>query len=177
MKIRHKHLLIAAITGVMLFPSAQAMDEQDQSLYKQLDALRSENALLTESLKNAELNRKLNEAQLTAGQSGLNGITWPSSTAQVLMVSGLGKKLTALISLANGGRINVSVNDKIPGLGVVQLISINEVLITAKRQIISLPFATDSTGHEDKVLGGSYPSSLSSAMPPLPPVMLSGGAR
>lgn len=153
-------------------PGSQGADS-NVSLYRQLDALRSQNATLTEALKNAELKNKLNNVDknptmvpsLTPGSiSGNAYLESSASLPLVQMVSGSGKNLTALISLSNGGRVTARVGSNIPGLGVVKSISLNEVAVENKKQTIILPFASDSAGSP----GGS-------AIPSLP--MMPGGAR
>lgn len=126
------------------------------SLYRQLDDLRSQNAILAEALKNAELKNKLNtmgnspvtvpgiSSGLSMGNFG--GTSSAESSALIQMVSGSGTNLTALISLPNGGRVSAKVGSNIPGLGTVSSISLNEVLITNKKQISSIPFANEP-GH------------------------------
>lgn len=129
-------------------------------LYRQLDDLRSQNALLAESLKNVELKNKIGNVGTNAAvQPNLNPLGTPGQgfppgmnpavsgqppTAQVHMVSASEGEYTALISLPTGGHVNARVGRTISGLGVVKSISLNEVLITNKTQTTSLPFANDS---------------------------------
>lgn len=151
------------------------------SLYRQLDELRSQNAVLTESLKNAELMNKIsNVGKKPAEQispapgnfSGMPNNAYPVSSSaplsgQVQMVSGSGKNLSALISLQNGGRVTARVGSNISGLGVVKSISLNEVVVANKTQTFILPFATDTFASTPS---GSPSSSMM-------PGMMPGGLR
>jgi len=149
-----KESLLLASTMVFLAPSVQATDEFQPSpnveSFHQLDVLRSQNAVLAESVKNKELRNKLNESEAKSspnpGPQG-SAVQSPVSTpsAQVLMVSGMGNNLTALISLPNGGQVAVKTGNTIPGVGLVKFISLNEVTVSRNQQIINLPFASDSS--------------------------------
>lgn len=128
------------------------------ALYRQLDELRSQNALLTETLKNAELKNKITNVNKTpSGQLSPSSVIAPTSpinayagsavplSAQVQMVSGSENNLTAVISLSTGGRVTARVGSNITGLGVVKSISLNEVVVASKAETIVLPFASDSS--------------------------------
>lgn len=169
--------LSAQAVGADAKPAAPAPVSQgtgsDVALYHQLDVLRSQNAVLTESLKNAEMRNKVNNVttmvpSLTPGGApSMSGNAYPDSSASlslVQMVSGSGKNLTALISLPNGGRVTARVGSNIPGLGVVKSISLNEVAVENKKQTLILPFASDSSS----ATGGA-------GVPSLP--MMPGGVR
>lgn len=149
---------------------------QRVSIFSQLDQLRSENAVLTEALKNAELKSKINNDQHKKTNANLgftpNPMTMPGNymqgsstlpTAQVQMVSGTKNNLTALISLPNGGIVNAKVNTNISGVGTVKSITLNEVIVMDKSQKTSLPFAADST--KSAATNRSGMSSMSSGMP------------
>lgn len=179
-----------AMTMLISAQYAQAVDAgstpvktspgQNVALYGQLDELRSQNAVLTETLKNAELKSKLNSGAGIngSGQTSQNpgsnmaytGSAIPTSvapiSAQVQMVSGTGNNLLALISLSNGGRINAQIGSNISGIGVVKSISINEVVVVSKTQTISLPFASETS---------SAPAGFS--LPPMPQGMMPNGPR
>lgn len=128
------------------------------SVYRQLDELRSQNAILAESLKNSELRNKIKDANkapninLTPGNAGTG-----HNSAQVQMVSGIGSNLVALISLPNGGVINARVGTKIPSIGVVKSISINEVVVANKSRNVVLPFVSDGYAPGQPAFSG-YPS-------------------
>ena len=127
------------------------------SLYQQLDELRSQNAILTESLKNAELKNKINDSgngiivpsisssyPSVPGQS--RGQSSDSNTSyQVQLVSGSQGSFSAILSVPGGGRITVHVGSIVPNLGIVKSINLNDVEISAKSQTINLPFAAEST--------------------------------
>lgn len=167
------------VTGVVEGPPVSANAGSSVALYHQLDVLRSQNAILTESLKNTELKNKISsvgknspgQLSLTPGGtasfpgSALPGPSAPLS-AQVQMVSGSGSNLTAQISLPNGGSVAARVGSNISGLGVVKSISMNEVVVASKSQTTILPFASDSSA----VPGGLGMSSM-------PAGMIPGGVR
>jgi type IV pilus biogenesis protein PilP len=152
--------------------------------YGQLDALRSQNAVLAETLKNTELRNKISGVDKTStgqpgpnpgGTTGVQSSSYPSSfaspSALVQMVSGIESKMTAQISLPDGSPVNVRVGSNIAGLGIVKSISMNEVMIADKKRIFSLPFASDSSSALG--VGGMRVPSMS----PLPPGMMPGGVR
>jgi|JI8StandDraft_1071087.scaffolds.fasta_scaffold156143_2 type IV pilus biogenesis protein PilP len=127
----------------------------DISQYQELDALRSQNAILTEAVKNAELKCRLNNggkdcasAQIAPNQN-LSVSPWGatplrSSSPQVELVSGFDNKKIAIISVPGSGNIKAHVGKKIAGLGTVKSISIHEVTVEQGGKIISLPFAEES---------------------------------
>lgn len=179
-----------AATSVATVAAVSAKADQNVGLYHQLDALRSQNAILKEALTNTELRNKISSADKNpsgqAGQpgpisngtpdfqnSGFQG-TLSTSSAQVQMVSGMGNNLTAIISLSNGSRVNARVGSNISGVGLVKSISLNEVIVIDKKQTIVLPFARDFTSVSDTT--GMRVQSMPQ-MPPLPQGMMSGGAR
>lgn len=204
-----KYIIQAAVTALMIGQSAQAADavakpastpavapsvaatpaNPNAGLYRQLDELRSQNAILTETLKNAKLKNDISSVgtnpvgqpgmtlggpssyQGSAQSSAQSGATAPLS-AQVQMVSGSENKLTALISLSNGGRMTVRVGSNIAGVGVVKSISKDEVMVVSKTQIISLPFALDAAGAS----GGTGIPAIPQ-MSPMPQGMMPGGVR
>lgn len=197
-----KYIIQAAVTVLIIAQNAQAADtvvkpaatpavapsvsvtpvNPNAGLYRQLDELRSQNAILTETLKNAKLKNDINSVGTNPiGQPGL-ALGGPSSyqgsaqsgaaaplSAQVQMVSGSENKLTALISLSNGGRVTVRVGSNIAGVGVVKSISKDEVMVASKTQIISLPFALDASG------GTGIPAMPQ--MSPMPQGLMPGGVR
>lgn len=142
---------LSASSAVVTAPTAKPVihnTNPNNALYRQLDELRSQNAILTESLKNLELKNKIsNLGSNPAGQlalaSGSNGKTL-SLSGQVQQVSGSGNNLKAIILLSNGTRVTTQTGTHIYGLGVVKSISLNEVNITSKTQVISLPFVGDT---------------------------------
>lgn len=131
----------------------RARENEKVDLYRQLDELRSQNVILTESLKNAELKNKiLNTGKSPAVQTSPNP-SMPMSpmsfsapaTAQVQMVSGSERNITALISLPSGGRVTVKTGSIIPGLGIVKSITVNEVVVAGNSETIVVPFAGDAS--------------------------------
>lgn len=198
-----KYIIQAAVTVLIIAQNAQAADAvvkpaatpavapsvaatpANAGLYRQLDELRSQNAILTETLKNAKLKNDISsvgtnpisQPGMTQGGpssyqgSAQSGAAAPLS-AQVQMVSGSENKLIALISLSNGGRVTVRVGSNIAGVGVVKSISKDEVMVANKTQIISLPFALDAAGAS----GGTGMPSMPQ-MSPMPQGMMPGGVR
>lgn len=147
--------------------------EPNSSLYEQLDALRSQNAILAETLKNKEIQNKIENldargetsAPVATGDFSRPSMPSGSSPApveparspQVQMVSGVGRALTALVSLPDGGSIAAQVGARIPGTGVVKSISGHEVLVVGKNGLVSLPFAREAgqaTASRLQPLGG-----------------------
>lgn len=171
------------------------------ALFRELDMLRSQNAILAEKVKNAELRARIDQAGKSGAIPGANAAATPTApgaagfaakgaapvvaadlgSAQVQMVSGANANLVALVSLANGRQANARVGSTIPGVGVVQSIAVNEVLVETlvgkTKKIISLPFASENPG---TVAATNLPAPAPAqgpAMPPLPPAMLANGAR
>lgn len=126
----------------------------DINQYQELDALRSQNALLTEAVKNAELKCRLNNGGKDC--ASLSTQPQPSmplpnvgvqpikpSTAQVESVSGVDEHKTALILLPDGSQIKAHVGKKIAGLGKIKSISIHDVVVEQGGKTSSLPFVSD----------------------------------
>lgn len=164
--------------------AANPVNATSSSFYQQLVELRSQNAILVETLKNAKLKSEISAATSSATtvgaaqnvgayQSTMGSFT---SGPQVLMVSGTPNQLIAVISLANGSRVNAHVGSQIAGLGTVKSISRDEVIVANKTQIVSVPFAVET------VNSGAYPVPPVQSFAPvpvgLPPAaMQPGGAR
>jgi len=142
------------------------------AVFGQMDKLRSENAILMEELKNKKLRQELEslnkgaapDAGRGAGTTGSDRpvagdqSVKPAPPAQtepavkpeqplpkVLLVSGMGNKLTALISLASGGRVVAGVGTPVSDVGVVRSISGQQVLVAGKHGLVALPFAGDDS--------------------------------
>lgn len=124
---------------------------------RQLDELRSQNALLSEMVKAAELRAKL------AGQSGPGEAAGTPSPrrgpvdkaplsmqaaqgAQVLSVYGVDGKLTAVVGLRNGATVKAQEGATIPGLGSVKSISRNSVLVDTGTTTVGLNFVPVGSG-------------------------------
>lgn len=134
-------------TALLLVATSPAQADLSEmtsiATFGDLDQLRSQNTVLAEAVKNAELKNKLNNINQDDRQpSGLAGVR--PQQAQVQLVSGYGDKMTASISLPTGGSVIVSVGSKIADLGIVKSISINNVTVQNNKQVISLPFADQS---------------------------------
>lgn len=173
--------------------------------FGQLDALRSQNAMLAEELKNAELKNKIKgggsspsnmgslpgfpgmvtQPPAVPFQSGPAAAPAPKAAAEpaapafvsadVQMVSSDREgRLVALLSLQNGRQVKARVGSTIPGVGTVQRISVDEVVVwTPKGKAISLPFGSEPANLPAPNIGVTpmpmmgMPS-LSTVMPPLP---------
>lgn len=105
---------------------------------RQLDAVRSKNALLSELVKAAEFKAKLSGQGSTASQA--NGSAPNSTGPQVVSVIGTDDKLTAVINLGDGSTVKVRDGAPVPGVGKVKSISLEEVMVTTKSGPVSLPF-------------------------------------
>lgn len=121
-----------------------------------LEKLRSENAMLGEQLKNAELKNKI------AGQGGSNtfspngnnqnsansgGVSKLPSGPRVVMIAGGENNYRANILLSNGQSITASVGSSVPGYGPVSAITSSEVLFgvgKSKRSIALVTNGADS---------------------------------
>lgn len=176
------------VAATLSVPSATTA-EQNVALFHQLDVLRSQNAVLAEALKNAELRNKIAAEDKTVPEPVRVSTTRPAnngsqafaplaSSALVQMVSGVGSSLTTRISLPNGSEVNAVVGNHIPGLGVVHSISLNAVVIANKNKSFSLPFASHSSNAYGSSSASQSPQSLQSPqMPPLPPQSMMPGLR
>lgn len=118
--------------------------------FRQLDQLRTQNALLAEKVKAAELQAKLsnqgNSNGIGAGAgAGVGGVSAASTVGQrgvqILSIYGLDDKLTAVVSHGNGNTFKVHEGSTIPGLGKVKSVSRDEVIVATKTGTISLEMA------------------------------------
>lgn len=107
--------------------------------FRQLDELRTQNALLTEMVKGAEMKAKLSNQGTTAGTSGTVAATPPAF--QVLSVDGLDDELTAVVTLPNGTTFKAREGLQIAGLGKVKSITRDQVIVTTKAGPRPLDFA------------------------------------
>ncbi|WP_247391895.1 type IV pilus biogenesis protein PilP [Ralstonia pseudosolanacearum] len=137
----------AAPTAPVAAPKpAQAQNDMDQATherriftqttsetFRQLDELRTRNAVLAELVKEAEQKAKLS----TQGSGGAPGSSTVNitRTVQVLAIYGLDDKLTAVVSLSNGSTMKAHEGSPIPGVGKVKSISRDEVLVATKTGI------------------------------------------
>lgn len=135
----------AIAAPVITAPKIQHRGSPNNALYEQLDELRSQNAILTEKLKNIELQNKINESGGGSSTKPLLGTSTSSMMGQVQTVSGANNNFKALIKLENGTSLTIRTGSVVPGLGIVKSITLNEVIISNKSQIISLPFIGDTT--------------------------------
>lgn len=136
--------------------NAVAADDDSISTFGQLDALRSQNAILEAQVKNADLKAKLNPVSSTIPlQSSMPVISNARSqvktqnssfdrTARVELVSGIGSNLSAKIVMGDGSSASARTGSQLPGLGVVKTISANEVVTQMGKQTYSIPFAQEN---------------------------------
>lgn len=128
--------------------------------FADLEKLRSENAMLAEQLKNAELKSKIN-AQ--GGSSHIGGAGAPSvgndaavasktpSAPKVVMIAGAEGSYRANILLPNGQNITASTGSTVPGYGVVSDITPNAVQFGSAKAKRLLPLVT-SGANADSVM-------------------------
>lgn len=120
--------------------------------FRQLDQLRTQNALLAEKVKAAELQAKLSNQGNSNSNSNSNGMgagvggvsaasTVGQRGVQILSIYGLDDKLTAVVTHGNGNTSKVHEGSTIPGLGKVKSVSRDEVIVATKTGTISLEMA------------------------------------
>lgn len=124
-------------------PERAIYSQTTSSTFLQLDHLRTQNVLLAERVKAAELTAKL--ANLGPG-IGIVGASSPSAAAQrgvqVTGVYAVDHKFSAEVTLNNGSLAKVQEGSTIPGMGRVKSITRDAVLVATKAgTIISLDFA------------------------------------
>jgi type IV pilus biogenesis protein PilP len=112
-----------------------------------LEKMRSENAMLAEQLKNAELKEKITKV---GGVPGIPGTTNPNAAPntgatlsaggpRVLMIAGGENNYRANVLMPNGQTITASIGTAIAGYGAVSAITPNEVLFGSGKAKRSLP--------------------------------------
>lgn len=142
---------LSIISAALLCQTAFA----EISQYQELDALRSQNAVLTEAVKNAELKCRLSNGgkdcsstQMVPNQNlsitSVGAVPTRQASAQVELVSGFGNQKTALISVPGRGNVKAQVGKKIAGLGTIKSITVHEVIVEQGGKTVSLPFAEES---------------------------------
>ncbi len=111
----------------------------NRETFRELDQWRTQNALLAEMVKSAEMKAKLGNQGTGAGQNGSS----VSSVApyQVLSVDGVDDDLMALVTLASGTTFKARTGLSIPGLGKVMSIARDDVLVMTKTGPRHLDFA------------------------------------
>ncbi|MBU3640980.1 type IV pilus biogenesis protein PilP [Polynucleobacter sp. Fuers-14] len=125
-----------------------------------LEKMRSENAMLAEQLKNAELKEKITKV---GGVPGIPGTTNPNAAQttgathaaggpRVLMIAGGENNYRANVLMPNGQTITASVGTVIDGYGVVSAITPNEVLFGSGKAKRSIPLVGNSA-NSDFVMG------------------------
>lgn len=125
-----------------------------------LEKLRSENAMLAEQLKNAELKTKIAKEGSVPGIPGtINpnvaqspGATNSARGPRVLMIAGGENNYRANVLMPNGQTITALAGTAIAGYGAVSTITPNEVLFGSGKSKRSLPLVGNSA-NSDFVMG------------------------
>lgn len=121
-----------------------------------LEKMRSENAMLAEQLKNAELKEKITKVGGVPGIPGTTntnpapstGATHSSGGPRVLMIAGGENNYRANVLMPNGQTITASVGTAIAGYGAVSAITPNEVLFGSGKAKRSLPLVGNSANSD-----------------------------
>jgi type IV pilus biogenesis protein PilP len=151
--------------------NAAAATGDKNNVFRQLDALKTQEALLAAQVRIATLQKQLRDAHSDKGSS--SDANQPSAfvrqtpmmvvpentpdrtvepkSARVRFVGDSPKvnngQMTATIVLPNGGTINATVGTKVPGYGTVTRVSVSQVLYrTSSGQEDAFPFARESDG-------------------------------
>ncbi|MBU3595096.1 type IV pilus biogenesis protein PilP [Polynucleobacter sp. 86C-FISCH] len=118
-----------------------------------LEKLRSENVMLAEQLKNAELKNKLIAQGGNAGPAAPKGVNATSEgvgsntspAPRVVMIAGAEGSYRANILLANGQALTASTGTSVPGFGLITDITPNAVQFGSGKTRRSLPLITSGT--------------------------------
>lgn len=159
-------------SGLIISPFASADPGQEVATYGRLDALRSQNAILGEQVKQVDLKNKLNISNpvipIGPTNGNLGGAVSKSRSkqtsnfidyaARVQLVSGVGGNMSATISLSTGGTAIARVGSKVQNLGIVKSITTNEVIVSADKETYSVPFVPESANNYNS---SGYPASQS----------------
>lgn len=113
-----------------------------------LEKIRSENAMLAEQLKNAELKKKIAEQGGLVHFSGANMPTGSAASKasagpRVVMIAGGEGNYRANIVLATGQSMTASTGSSVPGFGVVSSITPDAVQFGSGKAKRSLPLITN----------------------------------
>lgn len=134
--------------------------------FKELDLLRSENAILAERVKALELRQKLQAGAapipITTGAGSVSGgsasaggqipVSAFMPVARVTMVAGAKGRFVATIQMPDGSVVAVKAGSTVSGLGQVESVSTSEVLVKNGKRTTSVPFAAESTANT--LIGG-----------------------
>lgn len=146
--------------------------------FSELDELRSQNALLTERLKRADFQNKINGANTTGVPSigTLTSSTKPKRNkklkdiidydARIRLVSGIGTNLTATIVFSDGSKSIARIGSRIDGLGTVKSISTNEVIVISGKESYAIPFEAEPLNNTTS--GGLSATSFPTQNPVMP---------
>ncbi len=147
--------------------------------FSELDELRSQNALLTERLKRADFQNKINGANTTSVPS-VGTLTASSNKikrtkkskditdydARIRLVSGIGTNLSATIVFSDGSKSIARVGSRIDGLGTVKSINTDEVIVTSGKESYAIPFEAEPVNNTPT--GGLSASSFPTQAPVMP---------
>jgi type IV pilus biogenesis protein PilP len=157
-------LLLVAMIGladpvqpVAPAPTPAASASPTAELYRELDSLRSANAILTERIKNAELSAKVSAllgaaVPTTSGAAGQSPVlSTPSASLppglgglRIQLITGFAGKFKALLQTAEGSVMPVQKGSQIQNNWIVKIINGNAVIIEdGDKHQYSLPFAVE----------------------------------
>ncbi|MFT3960949.1 hypothetical protein [Propionivibrio sp.] len=135
----------------------------------ELDALRTQNALAAERAKALGAANGISagptvpaadarpiDVEATPGRGGA-----AANSARVTMVAGPVGQLAATIMTARG-LVVARAGDRVPGLGTIRAIAVNQVLVEDGKQTVSLPFAAEPAG---SLIQGGAPMPGGGGMP------------
>ena len=116
-------------------------DHAGVAYYKELDSLRSQNVILIEQLKRADLLNKIKVSGKPATEMPVDPKASVKSPMKFVMLAGVGKDISALISMPDGTSLPVHVGSSVPSYGVVKSISLEEIVIAGPKQDMHLLFS------------------------------------
>jgi len=139
-----------AATNAPNVSSAQKPVDWAAPTLSDLEKLRSENAILAEQLKNAELKTKIAKEGSVPGIPGAinpnaassSGTAHSAGGPRVLMIAGGEGNYRANISLPSGQSITATAGTNVPGIGLVSVITPDAVLFGSGKAKRSLPLIT-----------------------------------
>lgn len=129
---------------------APVFENSRSARFGELDALRSQNALLAERAKAAELLSKLKGtggASQEVRPTRSSGIGSTADGASLIAVEGIDRERVATVLMPSGQKMSASVGTHLPGLGVVQSISLTELCLSAKSGQNCIAFRSAAPGN------------------------------
>lgn len=176
-------LVFAGTSNGVEKPAAPAQ-QSTVSTFAELDALRSQNAILAEQVKKADLENKLSAARISTPSSlqmSSGSLSKPKQTtssyidraARVQLVAGIGGKLTATIQTSEGGNTVARVGSRIPNLGIVRSIKTEEVIVENGKELYSVPFASEPVSNATQ--NSQFVPPMPQTGPVVPPISTPAG--